>query len=151
MTEAYTDIINLPGPIHDELFLRRHPPMSRQQRAKIFAPFAALVGFDERVRAKEIQYERKAELGPDEEWALSQKLAKLHNLTANSRLARENNIHVRVEYFKICIDPESDAYMDKGQYVTTTGRVVRVDSVGQQLILEDRTISFSDLYRVEAA
>ena len=37
--EKYADIINLPGPQRDELFLRRHPRMPLPQRAKIFSPF----------------------------------------------------------------------------------------------------------------
>ena len=42
--------------------------MSQLNRAKIFAPFAALVGFDERVRRKEINYVAKHELDSDEEY-----------------------------------------------------------------------------------
>ena len=41
--------------------------MSQLNRAKIFAPFATLVGFDERVRRKEINYVAKHELDADEE------------------------------------------------------------------------------------
>lgn len=48
--------------------------MSQLNRAKIFAPFAALVGFDERVRRKEINYVAKHELDADEEWELNHKL-----------------------------------------------------------------------------
>ena len=50
---SYGNIIFLDRPVHDgDLFSRRHPAMTRLNRAKIFAPFAALVGFDERVRRK---------------------------------------------------------------------------------------------------
>ena len=64
----YGNIIFLDRPVHDgDLFSRRHPAMTRLNRAKIFAPFAALVGFDERVRRKEVAYVRKVELDADEE------------------------------------------------------------------------------------
>ena len=58
-------------------------------RAKIFAPFAALVGFDERVHRKEIIYVAKHELDADEEWVRvhivsakkdTEKLIRLHSI-----------------------------------------------------------------------
>ena len=57
MQFAYHDIIGLQRPMHDgDLFSRRHPKMARLNRAKLFAPFAALSGYDAAIRAKEIQY-----------------------------------------------------------------------------------------------
>ena len=44
MTQDYTDIIDLPYPRDDWNFLMKHPRMSMESRAKIFAPFAALRG-----------------------------------------------------------------------------------------------------------
>ena len=44
MVDDYKDIINLPYPRDDWNFLMKHPRMSMQDRAKIFAPFAALRG-----------------------------------------------------------------------------------------------------------
>ncbi|MCR5214182.1 MAG: hypothetical protein K6E10_07175 [Eubacterium sp.] len=46
--EKYQDIIDKERPQHNgDDFDIRHPRMSREQRAKIFAPFAALKGFEE--------------------------------------------------------------------------------------------------------
>ncbi len=42
--QLYADIIGLPHPVS-----RRHKPMSMQDRAAQFAPFAALKGFDEEI------------------------------------------------------------------------------------------------------
>lgn len=44
MRDDYKDIIDLPYPRDDWNFLMKHPRMSMQDRAKIFAPFAALRG-----------------------------------------------------------------------------------------------------------
>ena len=44
MRDDYSDIIDLPYPRDDWNFLMKHPRMSMQDRAKIFAPFAALRG-----------------------------------------------------------------------------------------------------------
>jgi len=88
----YGNLVFMDGPIFDEdgLFLRRHPRMTRQHRAKIFAPFAALVGFDEHIRSKEVPYVDKHELDADEEWELNRRLGILRSLTYNSRVARAN-------------------------------------------------------------
>ena len=42
--DDYSDIIYLPYPRDDWNFLMKHPRMSMEDRAKIFAPFAALRG-----------------------------------------------------------------------------------------------------------
>ena len=127
--------------------------MSQLNRAKIFAPFAALVGFDERVRRKEINYVAKHELDADEEWALNQKLYELYRLTGNSREARANAVRVSIEYFVICDDEENDAYRVKGQYKTITGVVMKVDQNEQRITVRDESgsihvIAFGDIHRI---
>lgn len=149
----YGNIIYLDRPVHDgDLFSRRHPKMTHLNRAKIFAPFAALVGFDDRVRRKEIHYVSKVELDADEEWELNRRLQILYELTANSHLARTNNVEITVEYFAICTDTENDAYMDKGQYLTITGRLLSIDQHRQvlRLLSDPHTfeISFADIYQL---
>lgn len=48
MTDSYEDIIDKKRPVHDnDDFSIRHPKMSQEDRAKIFAPFAALKGYEE--------------------------------------------------------------------------------------------------------
>jgi len=149
----YGSIINMDRPVHNgDLFSRRHPKMTQLNRAKIFAPFAALVGFDDRVRRKEIQYVSKVELDPDEEWELNRRLQILYELTANSKLARENTVEITVEYFAICTDRENDAHLEKGQYLTISGRVLNINQHRQELkLLSDGntyTVRFADIYRV---
>ena len=149
----YGNIIFRDGPVHDgDVFSRKHPKMSQLNRAKIFAPFAALVGFDERVRKKEINYVPKHELDADEEWELNHRLYRLHCLTANSRLARANMVCVSIEYFVVCTDEENDAYLVKGQYKTITGIVLKVDQYEQSIAIragaETYIIPFADVYRI---
>ena len=149
----YGDFMFQGRPVHDgDVFSRRHPKMSQLNRAKIFAPFAALAGFDERVRQKEIQYVSKHELDADEAWALNQRLLELHGLTAGSRRARANTVRATVEYFEICDDEENAAYQTKGLYRTITGVVLKVDPLAQAITLQcqqgKRTIRFTDIYRI---
>ena len=148
-SEKYADIINLPGPTHDALFLRRHPRMPPSQRAKIFSPFAALSGFEQAVRNKEVAYEPRRDLDPEEREALSLRLRRLAQLARNGKAVRENPTTVVVEYFQVCTDPWNDAYGREGLYKTTTGLLRRVDPVNQQIVIGDDVIPFSDIYRIE--
>lgn len=147
--EKYADIINLPGPHRDELFLRRHPRMPLSQRAKIFKPFVALEGYDQAVRNQNILYEPRRELDPEERYALNTRLRRLAQLVRNGKAVRENPVHVKMEYFTVCTDSWNDAYGREGLYKTLTGRLLRVDPVHQEITIEDRIIPFSDIYRIE--
>ena len=133
----YGNIIFQERPVHNgDLFSRRHPKMSN--RAKIFAPFAALVGFEDHIHRKEIEYMARRELDEEEELLLNAVLR---------RLARGDR--VTVKYFEVCYDHESEAFGRLGLYKTAGGCVRWVDAVGQVLYLEDRAIDFGDLYRLE--
>ena len=133
----YGNIIYLDRPVHNgDLFSRRHPKMTN--RAKIFAPFAALVGFEDRVRNKEIEYVARRELSEEGQSYLNKVL---------NRISRGDRVSVK--YFEICSDHESEAFGRLGQYKTVSGCVRWVDVVGQRLVLEDRVIDFGDLYRLE--
>ena len=75
----YREVFLKGRPRHDRYdpFRIRHPSMDRGHRAKIFAPFDALEGFDEGIRNKELQYCERKELSEDEAEAISNTLNKL--------------------------------------------------------------------------
>ena len=54
MSGKYDDIINLLHPTS-----KKHPRMSRQNRAAQFSPFSALTGYDEEIREMARQTEKK--------------------------------------------------------------------------------------------
>lgn len=146
MEFAYSDIIGLRRPVHDgDVFSRRHPKMTQLNRAKIFAPFAALTGFDSAVRAKEIQYVSRHILDPEEAYALNEKLNELYLKTRTGVLARMNRITVKVKYFEVCTDINSDAYGRLGLYHTETGILWKVDPVAQAITVEEKAIPFGDI------
>lgn len=147
--EKYADIIALPGPAPDDIFNRRHPHMPSAQRAKIFAPFAALAGFDQAVRNKEVLYEPRRDLDPAEKTVLNYYLLRLHHLTRNGKAVRENPTKVSVEYFQVCTDPWNDAYGRNGLYKTMTGVLRHVDPVNQELRIEDEVIPFDNIYKIK--
>ena len=129
---------------------RRHPLMDAGQRAKIFAPFAALRGFDQAILSKDVQYEERRLLSNDERNELNRRLNILHDLTFNGRTARENKPVVTVTYYVTCDDRNSEAYGMLGSYSTVTDIVWNVDTVGKSLRIGKTDIRFRDIRSIEA-
>ena len=59
----------------------RHPPMEREKRAKIFAPYDALDGYSASVKKKNIEYVEKVYLDESQRTELNRRLVILHGLT----------------------------------------------------------------------
>lgn len=146
MQSSYSDIIGLQRPVHNgDLFSRRHPKMTQLNRAKIFAPFAALAGFEDAVRSKEIQYVPRHIVDPEEVFELNQTLNDLYLATRTGVLARLNCITVKVEYFEVCTDTNNDAFGRLGLYYKTVGTLWKVDPVHQNIQVGDKVISFKNI------
>ena len=129
-------------------FSLKHPKMLLSQRAKIFSPFAALTGFEEAIDEKVRPYVEKRELN-DEEAALETALSRLHDLTKNLRMAKENLVAATVTFFVPCADENHEAYGRGGSYERYTGTVWKVDPIlTKSLLIGDRTIEFSELAEI---
>ena len=129
----------------DDDFSLRHPKMPLNQRAKIFAPFAALKGYKEALDAKLRLYEEKRELNEEEQEALNESLLRLRELTRNSRAAKENRTRATVRYYLPCEDENSDAYGRLGSYESVTGTVWRVDPITRLLYIGSMRIEIDDI------
>ena len=130
-------------------FWRRHPPMATSHRAKIFAPFDALRGFDFCIMSKEVQYTERRELSEYQKEHLDEQLRLLHSLTHNGRAARENHPTAEITYFEPCTDPESYAYNWGGQYQTITGTVSKVDTmISGTITIDGRRISLDTVSEI---
>ena len=130
-------------------FSLKHPRMHLSQRAKIFSPFAALKGFEEAIDEKVQVYVEKRELNDEEQAALEAALLRLHELTKNLRMAKENQVTATVTWFVPCADENHEAYGRGGSYETYTGTVWKVDPIlAKSLLIGDRTIEFSELAEI---
>ena len=147
----YLDVYRKGKPAHDryDSFSIRHPSMKPGQRAKIFAPFDALRGFHFAVLSKEVSYVDKPELSCEEVRALNFQLARLRELTRNSRAARQNCVFVTVFYFQPCTDPQNEAYGKRGQIRSLSGICRRVDwEVTRTLRVGEQDLSCDSLLRI---
>ncbi len=115
----YEDIRN-----HERYQLKHHTPMSLESRAAQFAPFAALVGYDEEIGEAARSTNGREELSEDAVDALNQAFQKLLE-------HEEERPLVMVIYF------QPDAKKDGGRYMTYTGNFRFYDA-------EKRVMKFVD-------
>ena len=148
----YRDVFLKGRPRHDRFdsFRRRHPSMDVGRRAKIFAPFDALKGFNEAVAAKNILYRDKEVPGEEDSAELNRCLEILHGLTFNGRMARANRVYVTVTYYEVCNDINHEDYGLRGQYRTVSGICRNVDAeVTNTILVGETRISLEDVKKIE--
>ena len=140
----YRDVFLKGKPRHDryDSFRIRHPEMPPGKRAKLFAPFDALRGFDFAILMKNEIYTDKAGLSPEDQEELDRRFSILHNLTFNSRT---------VTYYEACSDVNSEAYGSQGQYKTITGICLNVDAeVTKTILVDGMRIPMDDILKIES-
>ena len=138
-------------PRHEKFdtFYTKHPTMNVGKRAKIFSPFDALKGFNDAVASKEIRYVERRELCESDCEELNEKIAVLSALITDSRAAKENNITVRVTYYVPCGDPNSEAFLRLGRYVTVEDVVMNVDTVFGSITVGKERIELGDVVDID--
>ena len=115
----YDDIINLPH--HVSLTRQR---MSMHDRAAQFAPFAALVGYDDAVAETARLTETRPELDEQEQRAINERLAYI-----------ADHIHeqpeVRIKYFV------PDEHKSGGAIIEVSGKTYRISNTDATILLTD--------------
>ncbi|MBQ9008623.1 MAG: hypothetical protein IJ088_04745 [Clostridia bacterium] len=128
----------------------RHPEMDRQRRAKIFAPFDALSGFDEAIASKTVPYTDRPELSDEVRRHINHVLSELHRLIPNTRLARLRRVHARAIRFVPCRDRNSTAFGHQGLLEQVEGICRCVDPIEQRITIDDMVLSFDSLVDLNA-
>lgn len=114
----------------------RHPPMSLNNRAAQFSPFAALAGHEQAINETARKTTPKIILDEDEQTLLNQKLAYLLTL---------DQPEVVLTYFV------KDEKKSGGRYVTIHGQIKKLTYDQQFLILVDKTkISLEDILDISS-
>lgn len=150
----YRDVFLKGKPKHDRYdpFRIRHPSMDCGRRAKIFAPFDALKGFNEAVAAKDVIYRNRIVLNQEDQEELNRRLTILHGLTYNSRMAKANRARVTVTYYEPCEDENHEAYGLRGRYQSITGICMNVDAeVSKTILIDNVRIRLEDVLSIESA
>lgn len=112
---------------------KKHPRMSRMNRAAQFAPFAALTGYEESIKETARLTDRKIELS---EYEIEELNAKLNFIQDHIK----EHPKVTVTYF------QPDERKAGGAYITVSGEAINVDCFKKLLSLkEKRIINFFDI------
>lgn len=132
MSGKYDDIINLPHPTS-----KKHPRMSRQNRAAQFSPFAALTGYEAEIREMARQTEKKKQLSEDQWDMLNEKIMELLKLP-------HKPVRAVVTYFVPDPKKEGGTYRKKDCYIDKISMEKRV------LLLENKEkIFFDEIWDIE--
>ena len=132
-SRPYDDIIHLPHPTSS-----KYPRMSVATRVAIFSPFAALTGHSAAIEETFRLTDRRVELSEEAKAELDMK----QHLLADAISARPE---VSVTWF------QPDERKEGGEYVTTTGRLKKVDAFERTLVLtEGSVIPLDDVLEIES-
>lgn len=130
-TDKYDDIIHLPRHVS-----RRYAPMTAQDRAAQFSPFAALTGYEAVIEEAGRLTDSGVELAPDGVSMVDEQL----------RLIGENihsNPVVTVTWFR------PDERKSGGAYISTTGNVLKIDLYeGCLLLCDGQKIPLSRIHHI---
>ena len=106
---------------------KKHPRMSRMNRAAQFAPFAALTGYEESIEETARLTDHRIELS---EYEIEELNAKLNFIQEHIKERPE----VTITYF------QPDERKEGGSYITVSGKVRRIDEANKVLVFEDEKI-----------
>ncbi len=124
-------------------FSLRHPKMPLGQRAKLFAPYSALVGFEELIGEKLRLYVPRRDPNEEERAEIDRVLSRLYEET---RRRDAPPVRISVTFFVPCPDENHEAYGRGGTYEPLCGTVRRVDpAVTKSLRVDERVIGFADI------
>ena len=133
MSGPYDDIIHLPHPTS-----KNRPRMSIHDRAAQFSPFAALSGHAAAIAETARLTDRKLELDEDTKAELDRRQAILLEHISERP-------EITITWFR------PDEKKAGGAYVTTTGRLKKIDEIERVLVLTDGTrIPLEDVAGLES-
>ena len=128
----YDDIINLGHPTS-----KKHPRMPIRDRAAQFAPFSALVGYDEAVEETARVTDDMIEQSDEMMAILNEKLSSL-----KERIGSRPG--VAVTYFI------PDERKSGGRYVIARGQLVKINDFARTITLSDgKEIAFDKIFSIE--
>ena len=121
MKKNYDDIINLPHHVS-----KTRPQMSLEQRSAQFAPFSALVGYEDEIAETGRLTAEKIDLDEESKQILDRKLQSIMEKINTQPL-------VTITYFA------SDTKKDGGAYLTATGNIRKIDKYRNIIVLTNKT------------
>ena len=139
-THQYDDIIHMEYPLKSSDRIK-HPRMRVEDRAKIFAPFAALKGYEEAIAAKQKIVVPRMELSEEAKEFLDLQLRRIDRLLVNGK-----HPIITVVFFQ----KDKESAEDGGEYIQFTGVVAKLDQTSRILQVVDKRLRLEDIYAIES-
>ena len=117
--DKYQDIINLPHHVS-----KKHPQMSRYERAAQFAPFAALSGYEDIIKEEGRLTDNRIEINEEAKFILDRKMQILMN-------SIDKKPFISVTYFV------PDERKSGGEYVSINECIKKIDVLKQIIVTEN--------------
>lgn len=136
ITHKYDDIIEVQYPFKD---IEKIRTMTIEERAKIFAPFAALKGHSEAIAAKQKIVASKVELSEESAQQMDYSLMDIDNQLKNGK-----HPIIKLIYFK-----QDVRLKDKGEYIELSGVVAKLNKELRWIQIVNKKISLDDICMLE--
>ena len=132
MTDRYKDIIHLPHHVSPT-----REPLSMEERAAQFSPFAALTGHEAAIRETARLTDARIELSEDE---LNDLDRKYQLLTGNL----DSKPEISITFF------QPDRSKSGGAYITVSGIVKKIDEISRKVHLtNENSIAMDDVLKLD--
>lgn len=136
ITHKYDDIIEVQYPFKD---IEKIRTMTIKERAKIFAPFAALKGHSEAIAAKQKIVASKVELSEESAQQMDYSLMDIDNQLKNGK-----HPIIKLIYFK-----QDVRLKDKGEYIELSGVVAKLNKELRWIQIVNKKINLDDICMLE--
>ncbi len=136
ITHKYDDIIEVQYPFKD---IEKIRTMTIEERAKIFAPFAALKGHSEAIAAKQKIVASKVELSEESAQQMDYSLMDIDN-----QLKSGKHPIIKLIYFK-----QDVRLKDKGEYIELSGVVAKLNKELRWIQIVNKKINLDDICMLE--
>lgn len=136
ITHKYDDIIEVQYPFKD---IEKIRTMTIEERAKIFAPFAALKGHSEAIAAKQRIVASKVELSEESAQQMDYSLMDIDNQLKNGK-----HPIIKLIYFK-----QDVRLKDKGEYIELSGVVAKLNKELRWIQIVNKKINLDDICMLE--
>ena len=127
----YDDILYLEHPVS-----KNHKPMLIYDRSAQFAPFAALVGYDESIKEAGETYDEKITISDD-------KIEEINQVISYISTRLNENPTIKINYFKKLKANKI------GRYVELTGQINKIDYQSQLIYINKELIKMTDIIDIE--
>ncbi len=136
ITHKYDDIIEVQYPFKD---IEKIRTMTIEERAKIFAPFAALKGHSEAIAARQKIVVPKVELSEESAQQMDYSLMDIDN-----QLKHGKHPIIKLIYFK-----QDVRLKDKGEYIELSGVVAKLNKELRWIQIVNKKINLDDICMLE--